>query len=38
MCAMLEANEGIGRVSKWLQRGAVEQEEMLHDMPVALLL
>lgn len=37
MCAMLEANKGIGRASKWLQRGAVKYKEILHDMPMGLL-
>lgn len=37
MSAMLEANKGIGRASKQLQRGAMEQGESLRDMPVALL-
>lgn len=38
MCAMLEANIGIERASKQSQGGAVNQEETLHDMPVALFL
>lgn len=38
MCAMLEANIGIGKASKWFQGVTVEQQEMLYDMAVALLL
>ena len=38
MCAVLEANIGIGKASQQLQGVAVEQKEMLYAMPVALLL